>query len=320
VKLSQAVGQTSDPYGSWSGTDWQQAAVPEVAPGLVLEGYATRPEALEPGESLYVSLRWRASAKEVADCAPSLVISQHDITLERDAGRLFERYPTTRWAAGELLIETRELQMPATAEPVDILLDVNGDTVPVGKVAVARDALLWELPDKARPACARVSHVGSLIGYEWEAQPSPSAGKVVTLYWRASSAAPTATSYTVFVHLISPEGRLLAQHDGLPRRGERPTTTWLPGEVIADEHTLRPDTYAETAQPLIGMYDLQTGERLAAYDCAGHRLPDDAIPLNCVASEEDSQSSAVFPRPAQRRYCVARARARSAEMGSEALP
>jgi hypothetical protein len=35
-----------------------------------------------------------------------------------------------------------------------------------------------------------------------------------------------------------PAGEPLAQHDGVPAGGARPTTGWLPGEVVVDRHAL----------------------------------------------------------------------------------
>jgi len=198
---------------------------------------------------------------------------------------LLSRYPTAQWTEEDLLIETRELFVPATLEPLDLLLEVNGRNVAVARLGVAKEALMWTLPDEAEPICARLNQVGSLIGYTWKTRSERPNSGLLTLYWRASSEAPAATSYTVFVHLFSPEGHLLAQHDGLPAGGERPTTTWVPNEVIADEHRLQLDADARAANLSVGMYDWQTGERLAAYDCAGSRWPDDAIPLTHLSLE-----------------------------------
>ena len=48
-----------------------------------------------------------------------------------------------------------------------------------------------------------------------------------------------------------------------------------------DGHTLLvPDDLPPDQYPLVvGMYLLETGERLPAYDMAGERLPADAVPL-----------------------------------------
>lgn len=59
---------------------------------------------------------------------------------------------------------------------------------------------------------------------------------LVTLTWRAL--APVDKDYTVFVHMVDSGGRLVAQHDGPPAEGARPTSGWLPGEEIMDRHVI----------------------------------------------------------------------------------
>ncbi len=274
VRLLRSVGQTVDPYGSWGNTTWHTPIAGEVAPGLVLEGYATRPKMLAPGDTLYISLRWRATADDLASYVPSLMLRHDGLTVDQDAGRLFDRYPTGNWAAGELLIETRQLRIPPTLEPLQLAFELDDTILPIGEVAVAREALRWEPPPTARPACACLGEVAELVGYEWRPDGT------LTLYWRALVEAPTDTSYSVFTHLLSAKGILLAQHDGLPGKGRRPTTTWLPGEVIVDQHSLQlDDLTTDKASLTVGMYDLTTMERLPARDCEGQPLPNNAIPL-----------------------------------------
>lgn len=287
VRLLRSVGQTYDPYGSWSGADWRAPVVPQVADGLLLEAYTVRPAVLKPGDTLYVTLRWRATRDGMAHYAPGLALRQGAAVLAQDPGSLFERYPTERWAAGELLIETRQLPVPPTLDPLQLAVAVGERALPVGEVSVTHDALQWEVPAAAQPACARLGDVAELVGYDWEPLPEQPDTWRLTLYWRALAGSPPAESYTVFTHLLSPEGVLLAQHDGLPGEGKRPTTTWLSGEIIADHHELLlSEPYAAPARLLVGMYNLATMECLPAYDCAGRRLPTDAIPMAEMVLEE----------------------------------
>ena len=287
VRLAHAMEQAVDPYGSWSGVEWRRPFISSISPGLWLDGYAVRPAALKPGDTLYVSLRWRATEDNLAQDAPSLVLGQGEDVLAQDPGSLFERYPTGQWAAGDLLIETRQLPVPATLAPMQLALVVGGRTIPVGEVAVARDALQWQVPARAQTACARLGDVAGLAGYEWAVRPEKPGVGTLTLYWRAAAGSPAAKSYTVFAHLLALDGRLLAQHDGLPGMGKRPTDAWLPGEVIADRHELAlRGPHPGAVHLAVGMYDLATMERLPAYDCIGQRLLDDGIPLVALAIEE----------------------------------
>jgi hypothetical protein len=84
----------------------------------------------------------------------------------------------------------------------------------------------------------------------------------VTLYWRAL--AEMDQDYTVFVHLVGPDGMIAAQHDGQPAEGMHPTSLWMIGEVVADVHELaiRSDTAAGEHWIEIGVYVADTGTRL----------------------------------------------------------
>ena len=99
----------------------------------------------------------------------------------------------------------------------------------------------------------------------------------VVLYWRAE--AFMEQSYTVFVHLVGPDGRICAQADGLPQAGRHPTTHWLPGEVVADSYQLERPAGAPSGEYrlLAGLYDLTTLTRLPVTDSGGSPVPDDAI-------------------------------------------
>ena len=56
---------------------------------------------------------------------------------------------------------------------------------------------------------------------------------------------------------------MVAQQDGIPLFGTRPTSSWQPGEQLIDRYelTIAADAPAQTAQLFVGMYDPVTGER-----------------------------------------------------------
>ena len=96
----------------------------------------------------------------------------------------------------------------------------------------------------------------------------------LTLYWRAISEDPLTTSYTVFTHLLSEDRRLVGQHDGIPAGGERPTMSWVPGEVIADVHEMEFTDLEYRGQALIevGLYDSHTVERVPTVEGSDHLI------------------------------------------------
>ena len=93
----------------------------------------------------------------------------------------------------------------------------------------------------------------------------PTDGRLpVTLFWSAER--PLAKDYTVFVHVLGPDGRMVGQWDQVPAAGKAPTSGWTPGELIADEYRVpvRAGLGGGPVRVYVGMYDPTTGTRLDA--------------------------------------------------------
>jgi mannosyltransferase len=118
-----------------------------------------------------------------------------------------------------------------------------------------------------------------LTGYR-VANPTPHPGEAVhlTLYWTARS--PIKPSYTVFVHLLAPDGFNVAGADGLPRGGQSPTDQWALGEMVIDAHLIAlPADFALGHYMIeVGLYQLATGERLVGRDSAGQTADHFVLP------------------------------------------
>ena len=83
----------------------------------------------------------------------------------------------------------------------------------------------------------------------------------VTLDWK-SSARPS-KDYTVFVHLVAPDGKQVAQHDSQPGGGAFPTSLLGAGIEVPDNHLLDVTSVPPGDYRLeIGLYELATGARL----------------------------------------------------------
>ncbi len=93
--------------------------------------------------------------------------------------------------------------------------------------------------------------------------PQATAGQVLqlSLVWEALS--PLDRRYKVFVHVLDADGHIVGQRDAEPSGG-RLTPTWQPGEEIVDHHgiLILPGTPPGLHQLAIGLYDLETGQRL----------------------------------------------------------
>ncbi len=72
------------------------------------------------------------------------------------------------------------------------------------------------------------------------------------------------TDYTIFVHLIGPDGKLVAQQDKQPLDGFFPTSRWLPDQTVADSYQLALPTMAAPGPYTleVGVYNLADGQRL----------------------------------------------------------
>jgi hypothetical protein len=93
------------------------------------------------------------------------------------------------------------------------------------------------LAPTVRPVQANLADQLALIGYEPKAtQFAPGDRFVVNLYWKATSAMPE--SYTGFLHLIGPDGRLVTQDDHELGRGFYRTLFWQPDEVVRERYEL----------------------------------------------------------------------------------
>jgi hypothetical protein len=96
----------------------------------------------------------------------------------------------------------------------------------------------------------------------------------ITVYWR--SEAPLPLDYTTFVHVLNAAGETVAQKDQPPLNDAYPTSLWDSGEIIADtiDVQLPVDLPAGEYSLVIGMYDFNTGARLAIPD-----RPDNSLTL-----------------------------------------
>jgi 4-amino-4-deoxy-L-arabinose transferase-like glycosyltransferase len=119
----------------------------------------------------------------------------------------------------------------------------------------------WQLGDAA-----------TLLGYTPSQEVVAPGGEVtVTLYWQ-----PLGTpdrNYTIFLHLFGVDNAPVGGRDTYPGLGNDPTIYWRPGEIIEDAIPVRvtPDVEGPVLLDIeVGLYDLETGERLPVHDPAGN--------------------------------------------------
>jgi hypothetical protein len=239
-----------------------------VGEGLLLEAVRIDRLVAAPGDSVYVTLRWRASAHSLPDLRPVLILSQaNDDLVALEDAPVGGRYPTDRWRAGEVVLDPRRLTIPpdATGGPGTVAVGLDDERVALGSIEIDAEERLYAVPPIEHPVNARFGEVAELLGYDLGPRPFISGRPIsLTLYWRALSGA-TSADYAVFTHVLAADGHLVGQHDGRPVAGARPTLGWLAGEVIIDFHPmLFREPYSGPATIEVGLYDPNTLERVPA--------------------------------------------------------
>lgn len=106
----------------------------------------------------------------------------------------------------------------------------------------------------------------------------------VRLVW--DRLADTPHDWTVFLHLVGPDGQVVAQADGQPLNGDYPTSLWRRPCQVEGLRTLHlpSDLPAGTYQVVMGLYNLADPALPRAQAAApdGSPYPDNVIPLGTV--------------------------------------
>ncbi|MCU0509478.1 MAG: hypothetical protein MUC34_14005 [Anaerolineae bacterium] len=103
----------------------------------------------------------------------------------------------------------------------------------------------------------------ALIDVKTEGTPGPDGRIAVEAVWQALR--PLERDYTVFFHVVGPDGQRYGQQDGLLLDGETATSGWTPGRLVTDRREAVLATGAPSAgayQYWLGVYDGATGTRL----------------------------------------------------------
>jgi hypothetical protein len=258
-----------------------------------LIGYDLEHETVEPGKTARVTLYWEVLGETDVDYVlfAQLFGRRANKVGQRDTYPGLGHYPTSFWESGQVIAD--EIPIPVAADavaPTRLRLDVglyergggrlaavDGAGNPVSTATIGWLKLLrtQETPSPAVSVDYRLGDAVNLVGYDLKREPGRAH---LALHW--SCLAPMDRNYVVFVHLLTREGSLAAQADGPPIDGDYPTTFWAPGERIVDQHTLDvSDLPSGTYGLRVGMYLLDTAERLPVTNPGGERLMGDAISL-----------------------------------------
>jgi tetratricopeptide (TPR) repeat protein len=201
--------------------------------------------------------------------APTEALDTYRAALEMDPQSV-----PARFRLGETYLELGDIPRALEAYRETLVLD------PSHPAALKRVEWFEEPVDQeiANPLVRSVGMELAFLGYDLSTEVG---GDTVTLtaWWRTLTRMDA--DYTAFVHLIAPDGRVLAQDDQVLEIDERPTSKWTPGETVRQEYTLDlPEDISSAGYVLkVGVYYWATGERLPVWDTDGLRIPGDTIQL-----------------------------------------
>lgn len=246
---------------------------------LALAGYSLNIDTpIRPGDALPLTLLWRAGWQKLPDDLLTRIwledangkqITSRDTVLSVGyppfawQPHMFVRdFPIVRLPAN--LVDGRYAVKLAVAQQNELrgstLLPFIPTIVNLGNIEIKNRARMMTSPVIPRALEATFDKKIKLLGYDWNNESAQ-----LTLYWRALALMDT--PYTIFVHLIDAQNRVVAYGDAEPGNGTLPTTGWIADEYIVDLHTLSlNDVPAGAYSIAVGVYDPATGARLKTGD------------------------------------------------------
>ena len=250
-----------------------------------LVGYSLAPTVGEAGDLVHLDLWWRARQEPSAPYNVWLVWFSPEGAPAADGlhpDALLQLGPKGRIVRLQV---TKPIWQQATPGPWPLRLALTrgpesrtpNEWTHLALVQVRPTERVFTVPQVQRPSGASFGGQAILIGADLSAEVArPGATVSITLTWQARE--PMTRTYTAFVHLLEPEGRMIAGQDAPPGGEARPTTAWVPGEVLSHRFDLTLPREAAPGDYLIevGLYDARRPgmPRLPAFSAQGERLGD----------------------------------------------
>jgi uncharacterized membrane protein len=256
---------------------------------LEMLGFDQDREHAEPGEPINLTVYWRALSTMTDDLQVRFEVSRGTNGPNDFAGdpavSLAPAYPSSVWKQGEIVRAQYTFYIPVDVPAGEhafrlSVVDRNNRRVsaPVALMALRVDPSTRVFRAPAPRVVETVRFGTGIVLYGYDLVPAPVMTGIVTgltavasgqplrltLYWRTTQRI-LGPSYMVFVHLLREGAPILSQRDAVPVNGTRPTTTWIPGEYIADSYDLPVQRDATPGRYIleVGLFDPVTGNRLA---------------------------------------------------------
>jgi 4-amino-4-deoxy-L-arabinose transferase-like glycosyltransferase len=257
---------------------------------LFLEA-AALPESVLTASNFTVDLFWQGMAELPANL---------QLQFWADAVPLatlpLSRFDSGLWQQGQVIHEKYRVPIPIELSEGEKILfsaelvDEHGNSIqahiPLGTISVTSPDRLFRLPDDvSQPVVLRFGDLISLRGFDLQTGTAVPGNPVqLKLYWQVERQPDEI--YSIFVHLVGPDGQIVAQGDQWP--GGLPGNTWAAGQIIIDEYAIQlpQDAPLGRYQIVLGVYMPSNGLRLPITPDDGPTLPIDhfvlPLPLEVV--------------------------------------
>jgi 4-amino-4-deoxy-L-arabinose transferase-like glycosyltransferase len=265
---------------------------------MELLGYDIDPEEARAREAIVVTLYWRALSEMEENYTVGVHLAGPDFEPYGgpDSYPARGNYATSLWKAGDIIRDTYWLGIPRYFPTpstgwivVTLYLHSSEEHLPVldqQGVVLGYSALLGpfgvtsdEEPEYSirYPLHYTLGDALVLLGYDMPDTVGPDLP--LTLYWQGLT--KMEEDYTVFVHVFDEQGNLLGQDDRQPLDGRYPTSLWREEQIVEDIHHVNISRAVSPGRQrlhiIVGMYLLETMERLPLFGEDGTRLRHDQI-------------------------------------------
>lgn len=271
------------------------------APVAEVIGYEFVAQDVRSGGALYGKICWKSLGYTQASYPYSLqLVGEGDARIAtRSSYHGLGSYPMSAWQPGEKFCDPTSLVIEGTVDrprALNVLIslfDISAEQSSTSGVLAAVDAggnAIYPVIARVRVAPAHqaappapttlLGDFAGLIGSRLEMLPKADGTTTLSVTLQLAALKPTPLDAKVFMHVIDASGTAIAQSDHQPDAGWFPTNYWQKGDVIDDhfEISLPAGIPLNSLKFGFGMYDGQTGQRLAAIDTGtGTRAQDDMI-------------------------------------------
>jgi len=249
-----------------------------------LLGYDRPADTARSGEQLNLALYWLCKNSVLKREAITLRLGDQTLV---GGDPVHGTYSTSAWQPGELIVDRYNSRLPydlpAGSYPLTVQFGSSGP-VALGQIAIEAATRNFEPPASMIRLESPVilgSQI-SLLGYTiTDADLNPADTLHLSLVWKAD--VPISTGYTVFIHIVDSQGKILAQMDRVPFVDGKPYNTdlWQAGEIVSDTYDIPipSGAIAGNYQIQIGLYLAETGQRLSIPGSADNAI---VLPISLV--------------------------------------